>query len=143
VEAFRGMKISASGLTAERLRMDTISSNIVNAGTTRGKDGKPYVRKIAMFQENLKEAYNKSNGKVEDKLNGVKAVGIVDDESELIKVYNPSHPDADEEGFVTMPNVHISNEMVELIASSRAYEANVNAMNAQKSMFLNTLEIGK
>jgi len=143
VEAFRGLRISASGLTAERLRMDTISSNIVNAGTTRGKDGKPYVRKIAMFQENLKEAYNKSNGKVEDKLNGVKAVGIVDDESELIKVYNPSHPDADEEGFVTMPNVNISNEMVELIASSRAYEANVNAMNAQKSMFLKTLEIGK
>lgn len=137
------MRISASGLTAERLRMDTISSNIVNAGTTRGKDGKPYVRKIAMFQENLKEAYNKSNGKVEDKLNGVKAVGIVDDESELIKVYNPSHPDADEEGFVSMPNVNISNEMVELIASSRAYEANVNAMNAQKSMFLKTLEIGK
>jgi len=96
-----------------------------------------------LFQENLKEAYNKSNGKVEDKLNGVKAVGIVDDESELIKVYNPSHPDADEEGFVTMPNVNISNEMVELIASSRAYEANVNAMNAQKSMFLKTLEIGK
>ncbi|WP_346877373.1 MULTISPECIES: flagellar basal body rod protein FlgC [unclassified Clostridium] len=143
MEAFRGMRISASGLTAERLRMDTISSNIVNAGTTRGKDGKPYVRKIAMFQENLKEAYNKSNGKVEDKLNGVKAVGIVDDESELIKVYNPSHPDADEEGFVSMPNVNISNEMVELIASSRAYEANVNAMNAQKSMFLKTLEIGK
>ncbi len=65
------------------------------------------------------------------------------DESELIKVYNPSHPDADEEGFVSMPNVNISNEMVELIASSRAYEANVNAMNAQKSMFLKTLEIGK
>lgn len=143
MEAFRGMRISASGLTAERLRMDTISSNIVNAGTTRGEDGKPYVRKIALFQENLKEEYNKSNGKVEDKLNGVKAVGIVDDESELIKVYNPSHPDADEEGFVTMPNVNISNEMVELIASSRAYEANVNAMNAQKSMFLKTLEIGK
>ncbi|WP_346913575.1 flagellar basal body rod protein FlgC [Clostridium sp.] len=143
MEAFRGLRISASGLTAERLRMDTISSNIVNAGTTRGEDGKPYVRKIAVFQENLKEAHNKSNGKVEDKLNGIKAVGIVDDESELTKVYNPSHPDADEEGFVTMPNVNISNEMVELIASSRAYEANVNAMNAQKSMFLKTLEIGK
>lgn len=143
MEAFRGLRISASGLTAERLRMDTISSNIVNAGTTRGKDGKPYVRKIAMFQENLKEAYNKNNGIIEKKLNGVKAVGVMDDESELIKVYNPNHPDADEEGFVTMPNVNISNEMVELIASSRAYEANVNAMNAQKSMFLKTLEIGK
>ncbi|HBA04292.1 MAG TPA: flagellar basal body rod protein FlgC [Clostridium sp.] len=143
MEAFRGLRISASGLTAERLRMDTISSNIVNAGTTRGTDGKPYVRKIAMFQENLKEAYNNNNGMIEKKLNGVKAVGIVDDESELIKVYNPSHPDADEEGFVSMPNVNISNEMVELIASSRAYEANVNAMNAQKSMFLKTLEIGK
>lgn len=143
MEAFRGLRISASGLTAERLRMDTISSNIVNAGTTRGKDGKPYVRKIAVFQENLEQAYNRSNGKVEEKLNGIKTVGIVDDESELTKVYNPSHPDADEEGFVTMPNVNISNEMVELIASSRAYEANVNAMNAQKSMFLKSLEIGK
>lgn len=143
MEAFRGLRISASGLTAERLRMDTISSNIVNAGTTRGEDGKPYVRKIAVFQENLEQAYNRSNGKVEEKLNGIKTVGIVDDESELTKVYNPSHPDADEEGFVTMPNVNISNEMVELIASSRAYEANVNAMNAQKSMFLKSLEIGK
>lgn len=143
MEAFRGLRISASGLTAERLRMDTISSNIVNAGTTRGEDGKPYVRKIATFQENLEQEFNRGTGKVENKLNGIKAVGIVDDESELTKVYNPSHPDADEEGFVTMPNVNISNEMVELIASSRAYEANVNAMNAQKSMFLKSLEIGK
>ncbi|WP_346890182.1 flagellar basal body rod protein FlgC [Clostridium sp. UBA1056] len=143
MEAFRGMRISSSGLAAERLRMDTISSNIVNAGTTRGKDGKPYIRKIAVFQENLEQAYNSSNGKAKDKLNGIKSVGVVDDKSELIKVYNPSHPDADEEGFVTMPNVNISNEMVDLMASSRAYEANVNAMNAQKSMFLKTLEIGR
>ncbi len=143
MEAFRGLRISASGLSAERLRMDTISSNIVNAETTRGEDGKPYVRKIALFQQNLEDIYNNSTGKVEEKLQGIKSVGIVDDESELPKIYNPSHPDADEEGFVTMPNVTISNEMVELMASSRAYEANINAMNAQKSMFLKSLEIGK
>ncbi|MEG0307358.1 MAG: flagellar basal body rod protein FlgC [Clostridium sp.] len=143
MEAFRGLRISASGLSAERLRMDTISSNIVNAGTTKGKDGKPYVRKIAMFQENLEQAYNKNTGKVEGKMQGIKSVGVIDDRSELRKVYNPNHPDADVEGFVTMPNVNISNEMIELIASSRAYEANINAMNAQKSMFMKSLEIGK
>ncbi|MEG1256012.1 flagellar basal body rod protein FlgC [Clostridium sp.] len=143
MEAFRGLRISASGLSAERLRMDTISSNIVNAGTTRGEDGKPYVRKIAVFQENLEKEYNRTTNKSEEKLQGIKAVGVIDDDSELTKVYNPSHPDADEEGFVTMPNVNISNEMVELIASSRAYEANINAMNAQKTMFMKTLEIGK
>lgn len=143
MEAFRGLRISSSGLSAERLRMDTISSNIVNAETTRGKDGKPYVRKIAVFQQNIEDIYNNSTGKVEEKLKGIKSVGIVNDESELPKIYNPKHPDADEEGFVTMPNVTISNEMIELMASSRAYEANINAMNAQKSMFLKSLEIGK
>ena len=131
---FNTMRISASGLSAERLRMDTITSNITNAQTTRGEDGKPYVRKIAVFQENLDSA----NG-----LNGIKAVGIVDDESPLTKVYDPTHVDADEEGYVTMPNVNILNEMADMIAASRSYEANANTLDATKSMFMKTLEIGK
>jgi flagellar basal-body rod protein FlgC len=131
---FNNMRISASGLSAERLRMDTITSNITNATTTRGEDGKPYVRKIAVFQENLDEA---------KKLNGVKAVGIVNDESPLKSVYDPTHPDADEEGYVLMPNVNLLNEMADMIAASRAYEANVDTLNASKSMFTKTLELGR
>jgi len=143
MEAFRGLRISASGLSAERLRLDTIAANIANASTTRGEDGKPYVRKIATFQENMQSQLNKTSGKVEHKNLGVKAVGVEDDKSPLKKVYDPSHPDADEQGYVTMPNVNVLNEMVDLIAATRAYEANVNTMNAQKSMFMKTLEIGR
>jgi len=143
MEAFRGLRISASGLSAERLRLDTISTNIANASTTRGKDGKPYIRKIAVFQENLKAEFDKTNGKMDEKHLGVKAVGLEEDKSPLKRVYDPSHPDADTEGYVTMPNVNVLNEMVDLIAATRAYEANINTMNAQKSMFMKTLEIGR
>ena len=131
---FNTMRISASGLSAERLRMDTITSNMTNATTTRGEDGKPYVRKIAVFKENLK------NEKV---LSGVKAVGIVEDKSELKKVYDPSHPDSDENGYVTMPNVNLLNEMADMIAASRSYEANVDTLNSTKNMFTKTLELGR
>ena len=99
---FNSMRISASGLAAERLRMDTITSNMANVQTTRGEDGQAYRRKIAVFQE----AYDKAKG-----MSGVKTVGIVEDESHLKEVYDPSHPDADENGYVTMPNVNILNDM--------------------------------
>lgn len=132
--SFTAMRISASALSAERLRMDTITSNVANAQTTRGADGKPYVRKIAVFQEALDEKKG---------LNGVKAIGIVEDESPLRTVYDPSHPDANEEGYVTMPNVNILNEMADMITASRAYEANIDTLNANKSMFQKALEIGR
>lgn len=131
---FNALKISSSGLTAERLRMDTISSNIANVNTTRGEDGKPYVRKIAVFKEVLD---NKTGGA------GVKAEKIVDDPSPLRKEYDPSHPDADEEGYVTLPNVNILNEMADMISASRSYEANIDTLNANKSMFMKALEIGR
>lgn len=131
---FNTMRISASGLSAERLRMDTITSNITNATTTRGEDGKPYVRKIAVFQENLDSELG---------LGGIKAVGIVEDESPLKMEYDPTHPDADENGYVTMPNVNLLNEMADMIAASRSYEANANTLEATKSMFSKTLELGR
>jgi flagellar basal-body rod protein FlgC len=140
---FNGMRISSSGLTAERLRMDTIASNIANATTTRGEDGKPYVRKIAVFKENLQKELDKTSGTYKTSFKGVQAVGIVNDDSPLRKVYDPSHPDADGEGYVTMPNVNILNEMADMIASTRSYEANVSSINAQKSMFSKALEIGR
>lgn len=131
---FNSMRISASGLSAERLRMDTITSNMANATTTRGEDGKPYVRKIAVFQEALDN---------EKGLNGVKAVGILEDKSPLRTVFDPSHPDANKDGYVTMPNVNVLNEMADMISASRSYEANVDTLNASKSMFMKSLEIGR
>jgi flagellar basal-body rod protein FlgC len=143
LNAFNSLRISASGLSAERLRMDTISSNIANVSTTRGEDGQPYRRKVAVFQENLNSELDKKTGKMKENMLGVKAVGIVEDQSELKRVYDPSHPDADEEGYVNMPNVNILNEMADMIAATRSYEANVTAMNSEKSMFLKALEIGR
>jgi len=131
---FNTLRVSASGLSAERLRMDTISSNIANVQTTRGEDGEAYKRKIAVFQENL----DKEMG-----LRGVKAVAIVEDETPLQEVYDPSHPDADENGYVTMPNVNILTEMADMIAASRSYEANTDTLNASKTMFMKALEIGR
>lgn len=140
---FTSLRISASGLSAERLRMDTIASNIANVNTTRGEDGEPYRRKIAVFQENLDAEINKTTGQVEKRSIGVKAVGIVDDPSEFRRVYDPTNPDADAEGYVNMPNVNVLNEMADMITATRSYEANVNAINSEKSMFLKALEIGR
>ena len=135
MNAFSSMQISATGLSAERLRMDTITSNMANASTTRSADGSgAYVRKVAVFQEALDA--NKE-------MAGVKAVKIEKDNSPLRKVYNPTHPDADETGYVTMPNVNVLNEMADMMVATRSYEANVDTFNALKSMFSKALEIGR
>lgn len=135
MNAFSSMQISATGLAAERLRMDTITSNMANASTTRSADGSgSYVRKVAVFQEALDENRNMA---------GVKAVKIEDDKSPLRKVYDPTHPDADETGYVTMPNVNVLNEMADMMVATRSYEANTDTFNSLKSMFSKALEIGK
>ncbi|OPJ63281.1 flagellar basal body rod protein FlgC [Clostridium oryzae] len=140
---FSTMRISASGLSAERLRMDTIASNIANVNTTRSSDGTgPYRRKIALFQENLNKAVGAGNTDGSNLL-GVKAVGIEDDQSSLRKEYDPTNPDADKDGYVTYPNVNVLNEMADMISASRSYEANVTAMNSEKTMFTKALDIGK
>ena len=133
---FKSMQISATGLSAERLRMDTITSNMANARTTRDAVGNksPYVRKIAVFQEALDA--NKE-------MAGVKAVKIENDNSPLRREYDPTHPDADADGYVTMPNVNVLNEMADMMVATRSYEANVDTFNALKSMFSKALEIGK
>lgn len=134
MSAFSGMRISASGLSAERLRMDVISSNIANMNTTRTEEGGAYRRKVAIFQEN----YEKELGML-----GVKAVRIEEDKSDMRLEYNPTHPDANEEGYVEYPNVDILVEKTDLMTATRAYEANVDALNAQKNMISKALEIGK
>jgi len=142
---FNGMNISASGMTAQRLRLDIISQNIANVNTTRDENGNPYRRKTVVFAEKDMTPFGdillRTAGKAGS---GVKVTKIVEDtETELRKVYDPSHPDADEEGYVSYPNVNIVHEMTDMIDASRAYEANVTAFNATKSMAMKGLEIGK
>jgi len=143
--AFSGMNISASGMSAQRLRMDVISQNIANVRTTRDKNGQPYKRKAVVFSERttspFQEIFMKTAGVPG---NGVKVTRIVEDsETPMNKVYDPNHPDADEEGYVSYPNVNIVQEMTDLIDATRSYEANVTAFNATKSMALKGLEVGK
>lgn len=145
---FNSLDISASGLTAQRLRMDLISQNIANANTTRTENGTPYRRKVLVFQQRDSgkpfSAYLNSAGK--SKLNaggGVRATQVVEDPSPLKRVYDPGNPDADKDGYVMMPNVDITTEMVNMISASRSYEANVTAMNATKNMALKALDIGR
>lgn len=134
MSVFSGMRISASGLSAERLRLDTISSNIANIRTTRTKDGGAYTRKIAIFSEN----YDEKLGML-----GVKTIAIENDKSSFKKEYDPNHPDVDSQGYVEYPNVDILVEMSDLISASRAYESNVDTLNAQKNIVSKALEIGR
>lgn len=144
---FSSFNINASGMTAQRYRMDVISENVANASTTRTEDGTPYRRKLVLFEEkgtqaNFGKALNDATkGYVGQ---GVKVTRVFEDTStEMKMVHDPSHPDADEDGYVTYPNVNIVAEMTDLIDASRAYEANATAFSASKSMALKALEIGK
>ncbi|GIO83849.1 flagellar basal-body rod protein FlgC [Paenibacillus faecis] len=141
--------ISASALTAQRLRMDVISSNIANAETTRAQvvDGKavPYRRKMVVMSP-MKSDFSQALGSAlgnSQPSQGVKVTQIKEDSAPFKPVYNPTHPDADSEGYVYMPNVDILKEMVDVISASRSYEANVTALNASKAMMTKALQIGK
>jgi flagellar basal-body rod protein FlgC len=139
--------ISSSALTAQRMRMDVISSNIANAETTRGRfvDGRwlPYQRKVVSFSPMEKSFSEILNEATDTTGRGVKVSRISEDQSPFKKVYNPTHPDADENGFVLLPNVDPLKEMVDMIAATRAYEANVTALNASKMMLTKALDIGR
>ena len=149
---FSSFNVNASGLTAQRLRMDTISENVANANTTRTADGSPYVRKIVTFGTKGSDQFGSHasfhkvlRGEVANYAGrGVKVNGIYEDKStEGNLVYDPSHPDADENGYVLYPNVNIITEMTNLIDASRAYEANATAFGASKAMAQQGLQIGQ
>ncbi len=144
---FSSLNTSASGLTAQRLRLDIISQNMANASTTRTEAGGPYKRKMVVFEQIQNDASKGFSSILKEKRqngsNGVRVSRIVEDESEGSLVYNPTHPDANEEGYVEMSNVNIVDEMVNMISASRSYEANVNSFNSMKAMFTKALEIGK
>ena len=143
---FRSMNVSASGLTAQRLRMDIISQNIANINTTRTENGEPYRRKTVLFEERKEQVPFSTvlkNSIEQHNSSGVRVSAIVEDNSDFQTVYDPEHPDADENGYVRMPNVNIIEEMVNMISANRSYEANVTAINTNKSMALQALEIGR
>lgn len=151
MSVFNSINTSGSALTAQRLRMDIISSNIANAETTRARideDGEfePYRRRTVRFQENgqsFASQLSRVRNKQVDTTNGVKATAITEDDEPFTLVYNPSHPDAGEDGYVQMPNVDPLQEMVDLMSATRSYEANVTALNASQGMLTKTLEIGR
>ena len=146
---FLGIDTSASGLTAERLRMDVISNNIANANTTRTENGGAYHRRYVVFSprerkaETFENALKNAMGAGQKIGDGVRAVSIIEDTSQGPLVYEPGHPDANADGYVEKPNVNMVTEMVDMITAHRAYEANSTAINAAKAMAMKTLEIGK
>ncbi len=146
---FSVLNISASGMTAQSMRMDTIAENIANVNTTRDENGNVYRRKTVVFAEKTDNAFqyaleqSQSKRAVSTTGNGVKVTAIVEDHvASLVKVYDPAHPDADEDGYVTYPNVNTVTEMTNLIDATRSYEANVSAFNSTKNMLLKGLELG-
>jgi flagellar basal-body rod protein FlgC len=145
---FDALNVSATGLTAERLRMDVTAENLANAQTTRGADGQPYRRKEVVLSEVQSGGFGAQLAKAVgagsasgSQTGGVEVAGITQDQTPGKLVYDPGHPDADAKGYVRMPNVDTVAEMVDLISASRAYEANVTAMNAAKQMFSKTLDL--
>ena len=139
------LRISASGLTSQRLRMNVISSNLANSHTTRTPEGGPFKRKDVVFSSQpLETSFQKMmQAQGNAKLTGVKVVGVIEDPRPPIIKYDPQHPDADEKGYVSLPNINLIEEMVNMMLATRSYEANVTAVNATKRMALKALEIGK
>ncbi|MEA5010176.1 MAG: flagellar basal body rod protein FlgC [Angelakisella sp.] len=138
------LNITGSALTAQRLRTDIILQNLSNMNTTRTEDGEPYRRKQVVFQEReldfknvLSNEYNKLSG------GGVRVREIVESDKDFIPVYDPTHPHADENGYVMYPNVNRTEEQIDLMAATRAYEANITALNVVKAMATKALEIGE
>jgi flagellar basal-body rod protein FlgC len=146
MDFFSSMNISSSALSAERTRMNLISSNLANANATRTPEGGPYKRKDAVFAatpiERNSFASALSNAAGQD-ARQVEVMQIIEDQNPPRMQYDPSHPDANQQGYVAMPNVNVVEEMADMINATRTYEANVTAVNAAKSMAMKTLEIGR
>jgi flagellar basal-body rod protein FlgC len=143
MDFFSSMDISATALAAERTRMNLISSNLANANSTRTAEGGAYRRKDAVFSATAPPgSFGAALGKATE-ARGVQVTQIVEDQNPPRLQYEPNHPDADPQGYVAYPNINVVEEMADMIAASRSYEANVTAANAAKSMALKTLDLGR
>ena len=138
------LNISSTGLSAQRLRMNLISSNLANVNTTRTETGEPYKRKDAVFEAIQEDNFeNVLNEQLDGVGSGVNVARIVEDEKPFIEKYDPGHPDADENGYIRLPNVNVVEEMVNMISASRSFEANATAIGATKDMVAAALKIGE
>ena len=140
------LRISASALSAQRVRMDTVANNVSNMNTTRGAGGGPYRRQSVLLAERGQEVPFRDflgRARANEPGSGVAVTGIHEDNSAPRSVYDPSHPDADPEGYVLLPNIDIVTEMTDLVSAQRAYEAAVTVLNATKSLALSALNIGR
>jgi flagellar basal-body rod protein FlgC len=141
MEFFTSFKICGSGLSAQRAKMDVITSNLANVGTTSTPDGGPYKRKVISFTPDpLKKGFDKT---LEGAVRAVKVKGIAEAKDGFKKVYDPAHPDADKDGYVSFPNVNAMQEMADMITASRTYEACATAFDAAKNMAVTAISIGK
>lgn len=141
---FDAIDVAGSGLAAERLRMDVVAGNLANAQTTQGANGQPYRRREVVLQEAAGESSfgaMLSGAMASGAASGVQVAGVVEDQTAPRRVYDPGHPDADAQGYVSLPNVNPVTEMVDLIGASRSYEANVTSMQTAKTLFTKTLEL--
>ncbi len=139
MKVFNTMATSGSALTAEKLRLDIIANNMANVNTTRTPEGGPYRRQVALFAQNLERASQGGGAQS----SGVRVSQVAHDPTPPRMVHEPDHPDADDDGYLALPNVDVVKEMVDMITASRSYEANVTTLNAAKNMFLKALEIGR
>lgn len=141
--AFDIFKISASGMKAQRTRMDIVASNLANVQTTSTDEGGPYKKKDVVFKAIDVSDDKTFGGALSKKVEGVRVETIKESDNAFQKIFNPSHPDANSEGYVTLPNVNLMEEMTDMTAATRAYEANVNVLSTTKDMFLKTLDLIK
>ncbi len=137
------LKISASGLKAQRARMEVIAGNLSNVHTTRTEEGGPYRKKEVVFVSTDVSDTKEFGSLFSKKIEGVKIESVSESEKEFEKVFDPNHPDADQEGYVMFPNVNLMEEMTDMVAATRAYEANVNVMNTTKEMLIKSLDLIK
>ncbi|MCX7816616.1 MAG: flagellar basal body rod protein FlgC [Syntrophales bacterium] len=134
-------KICADAMTAQRVRLDVVTSNLANINTTKTPSGEPYRRKIPVFSSTEVQTTDKKNFK--ETLKTVKVEILEDSTNSFKTIYDPQHPDADSQGMVKLPNINVIQEMAEMIAASRSFEASVTAFDATKNMLLKSLDIGK
>lgn len=134
--------VAASALTAERTRIEVAVSNLANAESTRGADGRPYRRRDVVLSTDRVQSFDSALGRAAS-ATGVKVAAIVEDSSPARRRYDPSHPDADGEGYVALPNVNPAEEMVDMVGASRAYQANLTAINLIRDLVSRALELGK
>jgi len=142
---FSALRISASGMSAQRLRMNVATSNLANIHTTRTRQGGPYRRKDVVFESQpLPGSFrNTLRSAMARNMMGVKATGIIEDPRPPISKYDPQHPDADPKGYIRVPRINLMEEMVNMMSATRSYEANVTAIKATKDMAMKALEIGR